>query len=178
MPESSSTSTILPLRLVPSLYNSRRTDTKLRLLRICNITSPRRRLLLLCTIFFIFIIGLLQPKYNALDHFYSLMDIESEIDAPSWSLQLQQEQEQDRHSLYTPSMFISENLEQNHYIPITAVIDRVTKDEQAVYHSVQHLLKYPFIKEIYINNNKFSRRPLSMEVNNDNSNNPFLLYKQ
>ncbi|KAG2218321.1 hypothetical protein INT45_007716 [Circinella minor] len=95
------------------------------------------------------------------------MDFESEIDMPSWSLQLQKEQEQNRHSLYTPSMFITENLEQNHYIPITAIVDRVTKDEQAVYHSVQHLLKYPFIKEIYINNNKFSRRPLSMELFQD-----------
>ncbi|KAI9249520.1 hypothetical protein BDA99DRAFT_445622 [Phascolomyces articulosus] len=63
-------------------------------------------------------------------------------------------------------MFIPENLEQNHYIPLTAVVDRVSKEEQAIYHSIQHILKYPFIKEIYINN-KFSRRPLSMELFQD-----------
>ncbi|KAI8138447.1 hypothetical protein BJV82DRAFT_582816 [Fennellomyces sp. T-0311] len=105
--------------------------------------------------------GLIQPEY-AMDRFQAIVDRESEIDAPSWSAQHTTE----RQSLYTPSMFIPEAVEENHYIPVTAVINRISQDEQAIYHTIKHILKYPFIKEIYINN-QFRRRPLSEELFQD-----------
>ncbi|KAI9490103.1 hypothetical protein BDB00DRAFT_839641 [Zychaea mexicana] len=146
--------------LLPFRFPLHRSDNKvLRLLRIC---SPRRFfLILLCVGLAILVVSLIQPEY-AMERIYTIMDFESEIDAPSWTSQYETE----RQSLYTPSMFIPEALEQNHYIPMAAVVDRVSKDEQAIYHIIKHLIKYPFIKEIYINN-KLSRRPLSMELFQD-----------
>lgn len=81
------------------------------------------------------------------------IETDTEVDAPSWPLQINNE----RKSIYTPSMFTPEQVNQNHYLPITAVIQRVSDNEHGIQHVVKHLLKYPFIKEVYIYNHIPSR---------------------
>ncbi|KAG0193631.1 hypothetical protein DFQ28_004072 [Apophysomyces sp. BC1034] len=79
------------------------------------------------------------------------------IDPPTWPAQLSMK----RQSMYTPSMFFPEQLDLNHYRPVTAIIRRVSDDE-GIYHVVEHLQKYPFIKEIIIDN-QVPQAPLSAE---------------
>ncbi|KAI9301534.1 hypothetical protein BJ944DRAFT_271362 [Cunninghamella echinulata] len=69
----------------------------------------------------------------------------------SWPVQINDASINSLQSLYTPSMFIPDALKTNHFYPLTAVIVRTNKD-LGVYHIVQHLYKYPFIKEIIIYN--------------------------
>lgn len=67
-----------------------------------------------------------------------------------------------RHpSLYTPSMFRPDALMQNHYIPVTAIVHyRIVSGD--VFVALQHLLQYPFIREILIYNE--TPYPLRVEV--------------
>ncbi|KAF7728018.1 hypothetical protein EC973_006783 [Apophysomyces ossiformis] len=69
------------------------------------------------------------------------------IDPPTWPAQLSMKHQ----SMYTPSMFFPEQLELNRYKPVTAIIRRVSNDH-GIYHVVEHLRKYPFVKEIIIDN--------------------------
>lgn len=66
-------------------------------------------------------------------------------------------------SAYPTSYFTEESLWKNEFKPVSAVLLRVTDDDQGIVNTVQHLLKYPFINEIYIHN-FVPTRPLTVEV--------------
>ncbi|ORZ21114.1 hypothetical protein BCR42DRAFT_406851 [Absidia repens] len=81
---------------------------------------------------------------------------------------------QHRQSLYTPSMFIPDALQHNHFRPVAAVILRTSHDQRAIYSTVDYLHKYPFVKEIYIYN-LVSSHPLAIQ--SFERPNPWLLHK-
>lgn len=66
-----------------------------------------------------------------------------------------------RQSLYTPSMFIPDALLHNNFRPISAVVLRTSPDDDTIRTLIDHLHKYPFIKEITIYN---LVTPLSTQV--------------
>jgi hypothetical protein len=69
-----------------------------------------------------------------------------------------------RQSLYPPSMFIPDALLHNDFRPISAVVLRTSPDDDTIRTMVDHLHKYPFIKEITIYN---LVTPLSTQVRAD-----------
>ncbi|ORY94692.1 hypothetical protein BCR43DRAFT_494443 [Syncephalastrum racemosum] len=81
-------------------------------------------------------------------------------DPPIWPKQITEE-ETSRNSAYTPSMFRSEQLEINHYLPVTAILNRIDT-ASGINYTVQHLLKYPYFKELYIYN-QLHEEPLTTE---------------
>lgn len=105
----------------------------------------------------VYLLLLLQPTQSE----RSAKKIAVVEDAPSWPLQIQNSD--GRKSIYTPSMFTPEQASQNHYLPVTAVIQRVSDNEQGIQHVVNHLLKYPFVKEVYIYNH-IPSRPINIQV--------------
>ncbi|KAI8988626.1 hypothetical protein BDF20DRAFT_856838 [Mycotypha africana] len=66
-------------------------------------------------------------------------------------------------SAFSKSQFTTEALEQNELNPVSAVILRVTDDDKSIIHTVNHLLKYPFISDISIFN-QVKNRPLTLKV--------------
>lgn len=66
-------------------------------------------------------------------------------------------------SAYPSSYFTSEALWKYEYKPVSAVLLRVTDDDDSIVNTVQHLLKYPFINEVYIHN-FVPNRPLTVDV--------------
>ncbi|KAI8051414.1 uncharacterized protein B0P05DRAFT_562657, partial [Gilbertella persicaria] len=74
-----------------------------------------------------------------------------EVDPPTWHIQtLENEPALTQKSLFPLSAFSKQN--QQRLPPITAIINRVEKRQQGIVHAVQHLAKYPFVKEILIYN--------------------------
>ncbi|KAG0747486.1 hypothetical protein G6F62_002648 [Rhizopus arrhizus] len=65
-------------------------------------------------------------------------------------------------SAYPSSYFTSEALWKYEYKPVSAVLLRVTDDDDSIVNTVQHLLKYPFINEVYIHN-FVPNRPLTVD---------------
>lgn len=82
-------------------------------------------------------------------------------DPPIWPKQITEE-ETSRNSAYTPSMFRSDQLGMNQYLPVTAILNRIDSTS-GINHTVQHLLKYPYIKELYIYN-QLPQSPLTTEA--------------
>lgn len=66
-------------------------------------------------------------------------------------------------SAYPKSYFTTEALKDNDLNPVSAVILRVTDDDESIVYAVKHLLKYHFITGIYIHN-QVKTRPLTIEV--------------
>ncbi|KAI8089816.1 uncharacterized protein BX664DRAFT_333980 [Halteromyces radiatus] len=120
------------------------------------------------------LILLLQRKYTPSPDFVNTIHQE-EIQAP-WSIQLANlaTSKYSRQSLYTPSMFTPDALNNNHFRPITAIILR-THQDQGIHHIVDHLHKYPFFKEISIYNLHSSSASLSPQL--FERPNPWLLHK-
>ncbi|KAG0182047.1 hypothetical protein DFQ29_006027 [Apophysomyces sp. BC1021] len=67
-----------------------------------------------------------------------------------------------QQSAYTADMFTLDALAVNHLKPIAAVLLHTSDDKKGIIRTVQHLLKYPFIKEIIIQDNS-KTRPLTLE---------------
>jgi hypothetical protein len=66
-------------------------------------------------------------------------------------------------SAYPKSFFTPQALLENEFNPVSAVVLRVTDDDESIIYAVKHLLKYNFISEIYIHN-QIKSRPLTVEV--------------
>jgi hypothetical protein len=86
----------------------------------------------------------------------------NEVDPASWPVQVY---ENDsilyQPSLFSPLVFMDD--QNAHYKPVTAIINRVDKSPTGVEKVIQHLVKYPFIKEIFIYNAN-PKRPLHSKV--------------
>ncbi|KAI8884676.1 hypothetical protein K501DRAFT_247387 [Backusella circina FSU 941] len=85
----------------------------------------------------------------------------NEVDPASWPIQIyENDSSLYQPSLFSPHLFTEVEEEENaHYKPVTAIIHRVDKSPTGVEKVIQHLIKYPFIKEIYIYNAN-PKRPL------------------
>lgn len=66
-------------------------------------------------------------------------------------------------SAYPKSYFTTEALRENDLNPVSAVLLRVTDDDESIVYTVKHLLKYHFITDISIHN-LVKNRPLTVEV--------------
>lgn len=66
-------------------------------------------------------------------------------------------------SAFPKSFFTTQALRENEFNPVSAVILRVTDDDQSIEYAVKNLVKYPFISDIYIHN-LVKKRPLTVEV--------------
>lgn len=85
------------------------------------------------------------------------------IDLPVWPTALDNDHEQQR-SAFTPDMFMTDALSRNSDLKaVTAVIYRISQDPDNIVRVVHHLLRYPFIREIYIHN-PMTRQKLTVEV--------------
>jgi hypothetical protein len=68
-------------------------------------------------------------------------------------------------SAYPRSFFTTKALRENEFNPVSAVILRVTDDDQSIEYAVKNLVKYPFISDIYIQN-LVKSRPLIVDASN------------
>ncbi|KAG0190969.1 hypothetical protein DFQ28_001174 [Apophysomyces sp. BC1034] len=84
------------------------------------------------------------------------------INTASWSPQVMDGSDTNQQSAYTADMFTLDALAVNHLKPIAAVLLHTSDDKKGIIRTVQHLLKYPFIKEIIIQDNS-KTRPLTLE---------------
>ncbi|CDH49819.1 hypothetical protein RO3G_02319 [Lichtheimia corymbifera JMRC:FSU:9682] len=128
-----------------------------RLPRICGL---RRLGLVLTLLFVIFTAIILRPQYPLFDQDFSISSfsttpnrgnvIDDDLALPAWPVQVADTGVLARQSLYTRSMFTPDATSHNHFIPVSAIITRLSTDPRAIHHIVRHLLKYPFIKEIIV----------------------------
>ena len=127
-----------------------------RLPRICGL---RRLGLALTLIFVMFTVIILRPQYTLFDQDFGISFsttthranvIDDDMSLPAWPVQVADTGVLARQSLYTRSMFTPDATSQNHFIPTSAIITRLSTDPRAIHHIVRHLLKYPFIKEIIV----------------------------
>ncbi|KAL0081137.1 hypothetical protein J3Q64DRAFT_1756751 [Phycomyces blakesleeanus] len=96
------------------------------------------------------------------------VEIKAIQDFPIWPLQLEDEAIRDRSSAYKPTMFTAKSPSFASFAslvlfkPVTAVIYRVSDNDEGIQQVVKHLSKYPFFKEILIFN-QIESRPLVVE---------------
>lgn len=76
----------------------------------------------------------------------------SEIDPATWSIQIQENETIILQRSIFPTSAFSSSIVESHLPFVTAIITRVDDSHDGILHAIQHLLKYPFIKEIYIYN--------------------------
>ncbi|KAG1227378.1 hypothetical protein G6F68_008322 [Rhizopus microsporus] len=112
--------------------------------RLPSLLSTHKRALILftfaCAIYYIFSSST-QNLSSQIDY-----NINSLFWAPRISLQ-------DKDSSAYPSTFFTKDaLWENELKPVSAIVLRVTDDDQSIINTINHLLKYPYISEIYIHN--------------------------
>lgn len=84
----------------------------------------------------------------------------SEMDPATWSIQIQENEP----ILSQRSIFPANSFSLETSLPlVTAVVSRVDDSHEGIMQAVRHLLKYPFIKEIYVYN-QIKSKPLTAEV--------------
>ena len=71
--------------------------------------------------------------------------------------------EQTSKSAYPSEYFTTEALLENELNPVSAVLLRVTDDDESIVSAVKQLSSYPFISDIYIHN-LVKHRPLTRQV--------------
>lgn len=92
----------------------------------------------------------------------SIVFSQKEIDPPTWLIQtLENEPILKQPSIFPATVFSKQNPRQ--YPPVTAIINRVDDSDDGILHAIEHLFKYPFIKEILVYN-QIKSRPLKAEV--------------
>ncbi|KAI8095628.1 hypothetical protein BDF21DRAFT_406362 [Thamnidium elegans] len=83
----------------------------------------------------------------------------SETDPATWSIQIQENES----ILSQRSIFPASSFSLGTSLPlVTAVVNRVDDSHEGIMRAVRHLLKYPFIKEIYVYN-QIKSKPLTAE---------------
>ncbi|KAI7902724.1 uncharacterized protein BX663DRAFT_510260 [Cokeromyces recurvatus] len=84
----------------------------------------------------------------------------SEVDPATWLIQtIENESVLKQPSIFPPYMVFSADS----YPPVTAIVNRIDDSDEGIIQSIQHLLKYPFFKEIFIYNQVKTRR-LSLKL--------------
>ncbi|KAK4514650.1 uncharacterized protein ATC70_002251 [Mucor velutinosus] len=92
----------------------------------------------------------------------SIVFSQKEIDPPTWRIQtLENEPVLKQPSIFPATVFSKQNLRQ--YPPATAIINRVDNSDDGILHAIEHLFKYPFIKEILVYN-QIKSKPLKAEL--------------
>lgn len=92
----------------------------------------------------------------------SIVFSQKETDPPTWRIQaLENELVLKQPSIFPATVFSKQNPRQ--YPPATAILNRVDDSDDGVLHAIEHLFKYPFIKEILVYN-QIKSRPLKAEV--------------
>jgi hypothetical protein len=125
-------------------------------------SSPKK--VLSVFIFLLFLLYTLTTSNTFIDNSSSSPSASKEIDyninplfwAPSLSDRVGK-------SAYPKDYFTAQALQENELNPVSAVLLRVTDDDESIVYTVKHLLKYHFITEIYIHN-LVKTRPLTVEV--------------
>lgn len=85
----------------------------------------------------------------------------AEVDPATWPIQVkEQEHVYLQNSIFPAVVFDPANAQS--YPSVTAIINRVDDSDEGIMHAVRHLIKYPFIKEIYVYN-QIKSRPLIAE---------------
>lgn len=85
-----------------------------------------------------------------------------ERDPPSWFIQTLENEPLLKQPSIFPVPFFSKYNEKA-YPFVSAVINRIDDTDEGIVHAVNHLMKYPFIKEILIHN-QITSRPLQAHV--------------
>ncbi|KAG1084101.1 hypothetical protein G6F42_021933 [Rhizopus arrhizus] len=92
----------------------------------------------------------------------SIVFSQKEMDPPTWLIQtLENEPILKQPSIFPAAVFSRQNPRQ--YPPATAIVNRVDDSDDGILHAIEHLFKYPFIKEILVYN-QIKSRPLKAEV--------------
>lgn len=134
-----------------------------RKLKFSNIiSSPKKAVgILLVFITLLYIFRSSQFTHNSINVTSTSSDfIDYNINPSFWAPSLS---DRAGKSAYPKSYFTKEALKDNDLNPVSAVILRVTDDDESIVYAVKHLLKYPFITGIYIHN-QVKSRPLTVEV--------------
>lgn len=87
----------------------------------------------------------------------------AEVDPATWPIQVKEQEHVYLQNSIFPAVIFDPANAQN-YPSVTAIINRVDDSDEGIMHAVRHLIKYPFIKEIYVYN-QIKSRPLIAEVN-------------
>lgn len=122
-------------------------------------SSPKKLLALF--VFVCFILYTLSPSSRSIDSAPSeIKQVDYNINPLFWAPSLS---DRAGKSAYPKEYFTTQALQENELNPVSAVLLRVTDDDESIVYTVKHLLKYHFITEIYIHN-LVKTRPLTVEV--------------
>lgn len=142
------------------LHNRKEKNKSQGSLSITNIFKSPRKTIASCVIFF-FIFYIFHSTKIARDGRHSSSDVVNyNINPLVWAPSISDRMGK---SAYPKSYFTPEALKENDFHPVSAVILRVTDDDESIVYTVKNLIKYPFISDIYIHNIVRSR-PLKVEV--------------
>lgn len=119
-----------------------------------------RRFVAFCIILFIVVYSFSTTSTAQYESITSLKSIQYNINPLYWAPTLS---ERIGKSAFPKSFFTTQALRENEFNPVSAVILRVTDDDQSIEYAVKNLVKYPFISDIYIYN-LVKKRPLTVEV--------------
>lgn len=136
------------------LHNRKEKERFPKSLTISSILKSPRRLIASCLVFFIILYTFRSTTKDGRQSTTNVVDynINPLVWAPSIS-------ERIGKSAYPKSYFS----EDSDVYPVSAVILRVTDDDESIVYTVKNLIKYPFISDIYIHNT-IKHRPLKVEV--------------
>ena len=82
-----------------------------------------------------------------------------EVDPATWPIQIKEKEAVYSQRSIFPHDIFSKNNERG-YPPVTAIISRIDNTDAGIIHAIKHLVKYPFIKEIYVYN-RVKNRPIA-----------------
>lgn len=124
-----------------------------------------RRFAAFCIILFIVVYSFSSSTTVQNESIISPKSMEYNINPLFWAPTLS---ERVGKSAYPRSFFTTKALRENEFNPVSAVILRVTDDDQSIEYAVKNLVKYPFISDIYIQN-LVKSRPLTVDVNSSHT---------
>lgn len=119
-----------------------------------------RRSVAFCVILFIVVYSFTSSTTTQNESAISPKLIQYNINPLYWAPNLS---ERIGKSAFPKSFFTTQALRENEFNPVSAVILRVTDDDQSIEYAVKNLVKYPFISDIYIHN-LVKNRPLTVDV--------------
>lgn len=124
-------------------------------------TSPKKILIIFVIILiFLYTFQSSQSRTTLNTTSTSIDAIDYNINSSFWAPNLS---DRTGKSAYPKNLFSVEALRENDLNPISAVILRVTDDDESIVYTIKHLLNYHFITEIYIHNH-IKSRPLTIQV--------------
>lgn len=125
------------------------------------LTSPKKLLAAVLVIFIIlYTFNSANTKHDTRTTSSASNTIDYNINPLFWAPSLS---DRTGKSAFPKSYFTTKALRENELNPVSAVLLRVTDDDESIVYTVKHLLKYHFITDISIHN-LVKNRPLSIEV--------------